>query len=113
MSDQSTEKALSKSGGDFNIRIATDGTWFHEGVPIRRMRLVKLFATVLKRDEFGDYWLETPVEKDPRPYLLIREGLEALILRPIYYRLADVADEVDGRSGVWSNGIFFPLDGRK
>ena len=48
---------------DIDIRIAADGTWFHEGGPIRRKKLVKLFASVLKRDDAGDYWLETPVER--------------------------------------------------
>ena len=47
------------------LRIAADGTWFHEGAPIRRKELVKLFSTVLKRDENGDFWLQTPVEKCP------------------------------------------------
>lgn len=47
----------------YPIRIARDGTWFHEGAPIRRMELVRLFATVLKRDEAGDYWLMTPAER--------------------------------------------------
>lgn len=47
----------------YPIRIARDGTWHHEGSPIRREGLVKLFASVLRRDENGDYWLRTPAEK--------------------------------------------------
>jgi len=47
----------------YDIRIAADGTWFHEGAPIGRIALVKLFATVLRRDEAGDYWLVTPAER--------------------------------------------------
>jgi uncharacterized protein len=48
--------------GDLDIRIATDGTWFYLGSPIGRMPLVKLFASVLKRE--GDkHFLVTPVEK--------------------------------------------------
>ena len=47
----------------FDIRIATDGRWFHEGDEIRRIEMVKLFASVLMRDKTGDYWLVTPVEK--------------------------------------------------
>ena len=47
----------------FDIRIARDGTWYHEGGPIRRIELAKLFATVLTRDEAGDYWLVTPAER--------------------------------------------------
>lgn len=49
--------------GDIDIRIAKDGTWFHEGGPIGRKELVCLFSSVLKRDEFGEFWLQTPVEK--------------------------------------------------
>lgn len=47
----------------FNIKIAGDGRWFHDGGEIRRKALVKLFSTVLKRDSDGVFWLETPVEK--------------------------------------------------
>ncbi|SDH11184.1 DUF1285 domain-containing protein [Roseospirillum parvum] len=49
--------------GDVDIRIAADGRWYHEGSPIGRHELVCLFASVLKRDAAGDYWLETPSEK--------------------------------------------------
>ena len=49
--------------GDIDIRIAADGTWFHEGGPIGRKKLVKLFASVFERDDAGDYWLVTPVER--------------------------------------------------
>jgi hypothetical protein len=47
----------------FNIKIDADGRWFHEGGEIRRKALVKLFATVLKCDSDGVFWLETPVER--------------------------------------------------
>jgi uncharacterized protein len=48
--------------GDLDMRIASDGTWFYLGTPIGRPGLVKLFASVLKRE--GDsYFLVTPVEK--------------------------------------------------
>ena len=49
--------------GDFGIRIARDGTWYHNGLPFTRLPLVKLFSTVLKRAPNGDYLLETPVER--------------------------------------------------
>jgi uncharacterized protein len=49
--------------GEFGIRIARDGTWWHGGTPINRLPLVKLFASVLRRDAAGVYWLETPVER--------------------------------------------------
>ncbi|MEE2661619.1 MAG: DUF1285 domain-containing protein [Pseudomonadota bacterium] len=48
--------------GDIDIRITSDGTWFYMGSPFTRQRLVKLFASVLRRDEVGDYWLVTPAE---------------------------------------------------
>ncbi|HEY9556384.1 MAG TPA: DUF1285 domain-containing protein [Acidimicrobiales bacterium] len=159
--------------GAYDIRIARDGTWFHEGAPIGRKPLVKLFASVLWRDDGGGYWLRTPAERgrievedapftavelsvtgegvsqilafrtnlddwveadaahplrvagdpaggDISPYILVRDRLEALILRPVYYELAElaVAAADDGAAaterlghclGVWSNGVFFPL----
>ncbi len=152
--------------GDFGIRIARDGTWFYHGSPIGRKRLVKLFATVLKRDEDGVFWLETPAEKgtvvvddapfvavemkaegnghdqrltfrtnlddfvtadeehpihvhvdpesgEPSPYVRVRGRLDALIARPVFYDLAELAEEAerDGRRvmGVWSAGTFFEL----
>ena len=48
--------------GDIDIRIARDGTWFYLGTPIGRAPLVKLFASILKR-EGEAYFLVTPVEK--------------------------------------------------
>lgn len=54
---------LNQTLESYDIRIERDGTWRHEGDPIRRMELVKLFAGVLRRDEAGDYWLITPAER--------------------------------------------------
>ena len=48
--------------GDLDIRIARDGTWFYLGTPIGREALVRLFASILRR-EGADYFLVTPVEK--------------------------------------------------
>ena len=148
---------------DYDIRIAADGTWFHEGRPIRRPALVKLFASVLRRGADGGYWLITPAERgrlvvddapfvavamevagagrdqvltfrtnvgddvaagrdhpirtaidlvtgEPRPYVQVRDGLDALIVRAVFYQMADLATEGDGRFGVWSGGAFFALD---
>ncbi|MBE3636920.1 DUF1285 domain-containing protein [Mangrovicoccus algicola] len=48
--------------GDLDMRIARDGTWFYQGSPIARPAMVRLFASVLKRE--GDaYFLVTPAEK--------------------------------------------------
>lgn len=49
--------------GDFGLSIRRDGTWFYRGSPIGRKPLVKLFASVLRRDDEGGYWLVTPAEK--------------------------------------------------
>jgi hypothetical protein len=49
--------------GDLDMRIARDGTWYYRGSPIRRLSLVKLFASVLRRDPDGSYWLVTPAER--------------------------------------------------
>lgn len=59
----------------FDIRIASDGRWFHEGDEIRRFELVKLFASILVLDDDGDYWLATPAEKgritvDDAPFII-------------------------------------------
>ena len=47
----------------FGLEIARDGRWWHEGRPIERLALVKLFASVLRREPDGSYWLVTPVER--------------------------------------------------
>lgn len=62
--------------GDIDMRITRDGVWHYRGSPINRLPMVKLFASVLKRDEAGDFWLETPVEKcriqvDDAPFLAV------------------------------------------
>ena len=49
--------------GDIPIRITADGTWYHDGGRIQREALVKLFASILRREEDGEYYLVTPVEK--------------------------------------------------
>jgi hypothetical protein len=48
--------------GEIDIVIRRDGTWIHEGTPIGRPGLVKLFASILKVEE-GKHYLVTPVEK--------------------------------------------------
>jgi hypothetical protein len=49
--------------GHSAMRIARDGTWFHEGQPINRPAMVRLFSTVLRREPDGSHVLVTPVEK--------------------------------------------------
>ncbi len=48
--------------GDLDIRIAKDGTWSYLGSPINRFELVRLFSSILKKED-GKYYLVTPVEK--------------------------------------------------
>jgi hypothetical protein len=49
--------------GDSEMRIARDGTWFHQGSPIGRPAMVRLFSTILRREADGSHVLVTPVEK--------------------------------------------------
>jgi hypothetical protein len=147
--------------GDSEMRIARDGTWFHQGTPIGRPAMVALFSTIMRREANGGYVLVTPGEKldiavedapfvavemksegtgpdrrlafrlntgdlvvadadhalrfeehdgEPRPYLHVRAGLEALVARPVFYELADIAlSEDHDPPGVWSDGHFFPM----
>ncbi|MAS25471.1 MAG: hypothetical protein CMI03_04460 [Oceanospirillaceae bacterium] len=68
------EKWSPPLSGDMDMVIRKDGTWVHEGDPIKREKLVRLFASILKK-EGGDYFLVTPVEKwriqvEDRPLLV-------------------------------------------
>jgi len=152
--------------GEIDIVIKRNGLWLHEGAPIGREALVRLFSTVLRKDRDGIY-LVTPVEKmkitvedapfvavrvdrarnesggealrfltnvgdvveagpenairvevnpdtgEPHPYLHVRRGLEALIARPVFYELVEMAQErqtPEGPTlGVESNGAWFPV----
>lgn len=49
--------------GDLDLKINRDGIWFHEGRQIVRESLVRLFASILRKDEDGRHYLVTPVEK--------------------------------------------------
>ncbi len=49
--------------GHSGMRIARDGTWYHQGAPIQRPEMVRLFSTVLRREPDGRHMLVTPVEK--------------------------------------------------
>lgn len=149
---------------DIDMRIARDGTWYYQGSPIRRHRMVKLFSTILRRDG-DDYFLVTPVEKlgilvedapfvatelevledggaklvfttnvettvvagkehpmdvqtdpvsgEPSPYVRVRDNLWALISRNLFYRLVELAREIDRDGETWlaveSGGVVFPI----
>jgi uncharacterized protein len=67
--------------GDIDMRIASDGTWFYMGTPIGRFALVRLFSTILKRED-GKHFLVTPVEKvgirvDDAPFLAVEMQRES------------------------------------
>ncbi|HEX8655833.1 MAG TPA: DUF1285 domain-containing protein [Allosphingosinicella sp.] len=148
--------------GDSEMRIARDGTWYHQGTPIGRPAMVRLFSTILRREPDGSFVLVTPVEKlaievedapfvavelksegeserrslafrlntgdvivagpdrpirlkagedGPHPYVEVRPGLEALVARPVYYELAELALAEGARPlGLWSGGAFFALE---
>jgi hypothetical protein len=123
--------------------------------------MVRLFSTILRREEDGRFVLVTPVEKldievedapfvavelksegqgeamslalrlntgeiviagpghplrfeagpeGPHPYLQVRGGLDALVARPVYYELAELALAGGDPPGLWSGGAFFPMD---
>jgi len=152
--------------GEIGMRIASDGSWFYLGTPITRVSLARLFASVLRREADGGYWLVTPAERArvsvddapfmaveldvtgsgeaqalsfrtnmdeivtadrahpirvdtdpasraPSPYILVCDGLEAKLTRPVCYQLVDLGrvERVGGatRFGVWSKSEFFPL----
>ena len=143
--------------GEIDIVVRADGTWMHEGSPIGRKELVRLFSTVLRLDPDG-YHLVTPVEKmritvedlpfravamqrdgddlsfttdvgdtvvagpdhpivvetdpvtgDPSPRIQIRAGLEARIVRAVFYDLVEMAKVEAGRLTVRSGGQTFAL----
>jgi hypothetical protein len=145
--------------GDSEMRIAADGTWYHQGDPIRRPAMVRAFSSILRREPDGSFALVTPHQKlsilvedapfvavelecegsgkertlafrlntdhlvvadadhplrfgadRPQPYLQVRRGLEAVLARPVYYQLAELAlEEAADPLGIWSAGIFFPM----
>lgn len=84
--------------GDIDMRIATDGTWYYLKTPIGRSALVKLFASVLKRE--GDrYFLVTPVEKcgitvEDAPFLAIAMQVESRSPGQVLRFVTNVGDEV-------------------
>ena len=84
--------------GEIDIRIRKDGVWFHEGTPIGREPLVRLFSTVLRLDPDG-YHLVTPVEKmkitvEDVPFLAVRVDRAGEALR----FLTNVGEEVEAGS---------------
>jgi uncharacterized protein len=68
--------------GEIDMRIAADGTWFYQKTPIGRPALVRLFASILKRED-DHYYLVTPVEKcgilvEDAPFLAVELKIDSL-----------------------------------
>src|SRR4051794_40489064 len=85
--------------GDLDMRIASDGTWFYQGTPIGRPALVRLFSTILKRED-GKHFLVTPVEKvgikvDDAPFLAVEMQREETGQGPSLRFRTNVDDWVD------------------
>lgn len=57
------EKWHPELSGDMDLRINRDGQWIHKGEPLGREAIIKLFSTILRREEDDQYYLVTPVEK--------------------------------------------------
>ena len=77
------EHARADECGVFDIRINRDGLWFYHGSPIGRKELVKLFASVLRRDAEGRFLLETPAERgvievEDAPFLAVELTVEGV-----------------------------------
>lgn len=89
--------------GEMDLRIARDGTWFHEGTPIGRAPLVKLFASILKLEE-GRYFLVTPVEKlgitvEDAPFIAVDFRVESPGPDQVVTFTTNVEDEVAAGPG--------------
>ncbi len=63
LSQPPLEKWHPELSGDMDLRISRNGDWVHEGRPLGRKAIVRLFSTILRREEDGEYYLVTPVEK--------------------------------------------------
>ncbi|MGI9500594.1 MAG: DUF1285 domain-containing protein [Geminicoccaceae bacterium] len=65
----------------YHMRIDWNGVWHHEGRPILRKPLVKLLASILRREADGSYWLVTPVERgrievEDAPFLIVELAVD-------------------------------------
>ncbi len=55
-------------------------------------------------------WVTHDADSNPRPYVMVRDQLRALMARSVYYQLVELALDDEGRTGVWSDGCFFALE---
>jgi len=104
-----------------DININRQGEWFYRGSKIERTRMVALFSTILlftdntgnrfTADNDHHLWISYPDTGEPLPMVIVRRNLPALLCRAVYYQLAELMTEKDSVPGVWSEGVFFKLDG--
>ena len=98
----------------FDIRIASDGRWFHEGAQSQQNEIwfqTNIDETVLLDPKHPLQLRAAAQSPDLRPYIEVRDGLLAKLSRPVYYQLADYAEVgPDGRLGIWSHDHFFALE---
>lgn len=86
--------------GDLDMEIRADGTWFYMGTPIGRQPLVRLFSTVLRKDEDGRTYLVTPVEKvgirvEDAPFLAVEMSVGERGGEPVLTFRTNVGDVVE------------------
>jgi len=144
---------------NLDMLIKSDGTWWYQGSIIQRQRMVRLFSTILRLEDNGQFCLVTPAEKliinvedapfvavsinvyekdspdtavifetnvgdsvmldtqhrliitedesgHPRPYVHVRDGLQALLSRSVYYQLVELCDLKGNQLGLRSRGDF-------
>jgi hypothetical protein len=101
--------------GDIDIRIARDGTWFHQGTPFARRELVRLFSTILRKDPDG-YHLVTPGEKmriqvDDAPFLAVLVEADGEGERQILRFTTNVGDVTEAGPGHPIRVAFDPESG--
>lgn len=85
--------------GDIDMRIAADGRWYYLGSPIGREALVRLFSSVLRREEDGRFLLVTPVEKlgitvEDAPFLGVELHADETEARQVLTLRTNVGDVV-------------------
>jgi hypothetical protein len=75
------ERRTRQDCGDVGLKIGRDGTWYYQNSPIGRKQLVKLFASVLRRESDGHYYLVTPAERalvrvEEAPFIAVEMQIE-------------------------------------
>ncbi len=99
--------------GDIDMEIRADGTWFYMGTPIGRQPLVRLFSTVLRKDEDGKTYLVTPVEKVgiriiDAPFVAVEMNLTENDGEPVITFRTNVGDVVEAGP---EHGLRFVIEG--